>query len=34
MSSPKLYEFQQQGVDFLIDKKSVLLGDDMLAGFR
>lgn len=30
MSSPlELYPFQQFAVDFMIDKKSVLLGDDM-----
>ncbi len=30
--SPKLYEFQKYAVDFLVDKRSVLLGDDMGLG--
>src|SRR5437773_156347 len=30
--SPELYDFQKQAVDFLIDKRSSLLGDDMGLG--
>lgn len=34
MSSLELYDFQKISVNFLIDKRSSLLGDDMRPGFR